>query len=63
MNRYEYEAVRSRTVRAHARRKEGVEYKLRVIPGSGGQLELVEVEARRSRMLQWAHLMNMTGYY
>ncbi len=63
MNRYEIEAVRNRTARAHARRKEGVEYQLRMIPGSGGQLELVELEARKSRMLEWAHLMNLTGYY
>ena len=63
MNRYENDAVSNRRVRAHARRQPGVEYKLRVIPGTGGQLELVDVEARQSRMLQWAHLMNMTGYY
>ena len=29
-------------IRAHQRRQEGVEYKLRVVPGSGGLLELVE---------------------
>ncbi len=63
MNSYENEAVRNRTARAHARRRDGVEYKLRVIPGSGGQLELVEKEPQQSRLLQWAHLSNLTGYY
>ncbi len=44
------------------RRKEGVDYKLRVIPHSGGMLELVEVEPRPNPFLEWARVMQLTGW-
>ena len=53
---------RSVEERASKLRKEGVEYKLRVIPGTGGKLELVEQEPRRTGMLRWAHFMLISGF-
>ncbi|MEM9623954.1 MAG: hypothetical protein AAF993_20105 [Pseudomonadota bacterium] len=47
--------------RAHRTRKEGVEYKLRVIPGSDGLLELVEVH-EPNIFHEWARLMQFTGW-
>ena len=49
--------------RAHRQRQEGVEYKLRVIEGSGGLLELVEQEPRqRSWFHDWARAMQFSGW-
>ena len=44
---YQEALAEQRRVRAHQQRQEGVEYKLRVIEGSGGLLELVEHQLRR----------------
>ena len=43
--------------RAHRRRKDGVEYKLRVIEGSSGLLELVEEPPKQSWFQEWARIM------
>lgn len=49
-------------VRAERRREHGVEYKLRVIEGSGGMLELVEKPPRSKHWFhEWARLMYLTG--
>ncbi len=50
------------TQRAHRRRREGVEYKLRVIPGSDGLLELVEVR-EPNLFIEWARLVQLTGWH
>ena len=53
----------SQSVRAHRRRQDGVQYKLRVIEGSGGLLELVE-EPPKSRhwFIEWARLMQLANW-
>ena len=43
--------------RAQKRRKPGVEYRLRVIKGSDGMLELVEVRPPRHWLDEWARIM------
>ena len=48
--------------RACRRRKQGKEYKLRVIHGSGGMLELVEVEPRRHWLHEWARIGEISGW-
>jgi hypothetical protein len=57
------EIAERRKVRAHRRRKQGVEYKLRVIHGSGGMLELVEEEKPRHWFAEWARIMQLTGWH
>jgi len=54
---YEEALAEQRIVRAHRQRQEGVEYKLRVIEGSGGLLELVEKQPQRSWFHDWARAM------
>ncbi len=58
------EAVRDGRMRqrAHRRRKAGVKYRLRVIPGSDGLLELVEVH-EPNPFLEWARLMQLSGWH
>ena len=58
----EDEVQRNRMQRAEKRRRDGVQYKLRVIHGSGGLLELVEEEPPRSWFMEWARLMQHTGW-
>ncbi len=49
--------------RAHRSREPGVEYKLRVIEGTNGMLELVEVQPKKQHwFLQWAHLMALANW-
>lgn len=48
--------------RAYRRRRDGVEYKLQVIPGSDGLLELVEQQPRPSLFTEWARAMQLTGW-
>ena len=43
--------------RAGRRPEPGVEYRLRVIEGSGGQLEIVEQRPRRSWYHEWVRAM------
>jgi dethiobiotin synthetase len=60
---YEKALAEQRTARAHRQRREGVEYKLRVIEGSGGLLELVEKQPqRRSWFHDWARAMQFSGW-
>ena len=50
-------------IRAHQRRQDGVEYKLRVVPGSGGMLELVEQPPKPSGWFaEYARAMQMTTW-
>ena len=49
--------------RALKRRKEGAEYKLRVIPNSNGMLELVEVPPKQNAFLQWAAQTQFIGWH
>ncbi|MEM7077502.1 MAG: hypothetical protein AAF513_02635 [Pseudomonadota bacterium] len=51
-----------REQRAHLRPQAGVDYRVRVIPGSGGQLELVEQEPKRSTFLEWSRMMHYSGW-
>lgn len=44
------------------RRKEGVDYQLRVVPGSGGRLELVERPPQKLRMLEWMNMALTNGF-
>jgi len=54
--------IEQQTVRAERRREDGVEYKLRVIHGSGGKLELVEEPPRNQHWFhEWARIMYLTG--
>ena len=53
----EHEPLVDSETRAHQRRKDGVEYKLRVIHGSGGLLELVEEAPKQSWFHEWARIM------
>ncbi|MGK0221108.1 MAG: hypothetical protein ACI9ON_000342 [Limisphaerales bacterium] len=48
--------------RSHRRRKQGVEYKLRVIKDSGGKLELVEVEPPEHWFVECSRIMQLTGW-
>ncbi len=59
---YEDEVQKNRIERAGKRPQEGVKYKLRVIHGSGGMLELVEEEPPRSWYMEWARLMQHAGW-
>ena len=60
---YENALAQQRTVRAHRPRQDGVQYKLRVIEGSGGLLELVEEQPRnRSWFHDWARAMQFSGW-
>ena len=45
-------------------REDGKEYVLRVIEGSGGQLELVEIEQQKKLhwFFEWARIMQLTGW-
>lgn len=52
----------SAAVRAHRRRRDGVEYRLQVIPGADGLLELVEQQPKPSRFVEWARAMQFTGW-
>jgi hypothetical protein len=61
MNQTEY-IGESAAVRAHRRRKDGVEYRLQMIPGSDGLLELVEQRPKPSRFAEWARAMQFTGW-
>ena len=59
---YEEALAEQRIVRAHRERQEGVEYKLRVIEGSNGMLELVEKQPRhRSWFHDWARAMQFSS--
>ena len=49
--------------RALKRRKEGAEYRLRVIPHADGLLELVEVPPKQNGFLQWAAQMQFMGWH
>jgi len=51
-----------RQERAHRCRKPGVKYTLRLIEGSGGQLELVEEKPRPSLFTEWARVMQFSGW-
>jgi hypothetical protein len=57
-----YELSEPVTTRAHRQRKPGVEYKLRVIPGSDGLLELVEVPPPGNWFTEWARVMSLAGW-
>ena len=60
---YEEALAEQRVVRAHRERQDGVEYKLRVIEGSQGQLELVEKQPRRRSWFDdWARAMQFSGF-
>ena len=59
----ELESHEFKSTRAHKLRREGVEYKLRMIPGSNGQMELVEVQPRPNEFSEWARLMQLTGWH
>lgn len=60
---YEEASAEQCTARAHRQRQQGVEYKLRVIEGSGGLLELVEQQPRRrSWFHDWARAMQFSGW-
>lgn len=51
------------TIRAHQRRQDGVAYKLRVVPGSGGLLELVEQPPKPSGWFaEYARAMQLTTW-
>ncbi|MEM6999969.1 MAG: hypothetical protein AAF529_04240 [Pseudomonadota bacterium] len=50
------------TVRAHRRRQDGADYKLRVIPNSGGMLELVEQRPQQHWFVEWARAMQLSGW-
>lgn len=63
MNLEELENHEYKRVRAHRLRRDGVDYKLRVIPRSGGMLELVEVEQTPNRFHEWARMMNFIGWH
>ena len=63
MNVDELENHEYKQVRAHRLRKEGVDYKLRVIPRSGGMLELVEVQDPPNRYYEWAKMMHYIGWH
>jgi len=53
----------ARRERAHRQRQDGVEYKLRVIEGSDGLLELVEIQPqRRSWFHDWARAMQFSSW-
>ena len=58
----EYERIEYQAQRAHRRRQDGVQYKLRVISGSGGMLELVEEEPPRHWFHEWSRIMQLTGW-
>ncbi len=49
-------------LRTHTRRKDGVQYKLRVVDGTGGMLELVEVPPPRTWFEEWTRVMHITGW-
>ncbi len=49
-------------VRARRRRQDGVAYKLRVIEGSDGLLELVEEPRPRHWFVEWARIMQYSGW-
>ena len=55
------EAERSVAERASKRPEQGVSYRLRVIKGSGGLLELVEERPRLTWFQEWARAMHMSG--
>lgn len=57
----ETEALDQVKRRATRRRVDGVKYKLCVIPGSGGQLELVEEPPPRNWFHECARAMSITG--
>ena len=57
-----FEQSHGTSARHEKRREDGVEYKLRVIPGSDGMLELVEVEPRPSLFAEWGRLMQFTPW-
>ena len=59
---YQEALAEQRIARAHRQRQDGVEYKLRVIEGSGGLLELVEHQPRRSWFHDWARAMQFSGW-
>ncbi len=63
MNPYEIENDELRRARSLRRRREGVDYKLRVIPHSGGMLELVEVDPEPCRFRDYARLMQVSGWF
>ena len=63
MNMEELENHEFKRVRAHRLRREGKDYKLRVIPRSGGMLELVEVHEPPSRFHEWARAMQFMGWH
>ena len=48
--------------RARRTRQDGVKYKLRVIEGSGGLLELVEEKPPRHWFHEWARAMSVAGW-
>ena len=52
----------SHAARAERRRLPGVKYRLRVIPGSEGLLELVEEPPRRTWFQEWARAMQHTSW-
>ena len=49
--------------RAQRRREDGVSYTVRVIPRSGGMLELVEERPKNNPFHEWARAMQYTGFY
>ncbi len=58
-----FDSQTQESVRAHRRRQDGVQYKLRVIEGSGGLLELVEEQPpSRPWFLEWARLMQFANW-
>ena len=63
MNFEDLENHEHKQARARRLRREGADYKLRVIPRSGGLLELVEVQERPNRYYEWAKMMNHMGWY
>ncbi len=49
-------------LRTQKRREEGVQYKLRVVEGTGGMLELVEEQPPRHWFEEWTRVMHLTGW-
>ena len=56
-------AVNQRMVRAQQARQPGVQYKLRVIEGTGGLLELVEQRPKaKGWFAEYARVMQLSGW-
>ena len=54
--------VEAEVMRAYRRRDPGKDYRLRVVPGTHGLLELIEVPPKRTLFQEWARAMQFAGW-